>query len=77
MAVQWLAFSKLKRRFELRRCRDSSERKIPMSFSYTVRAGDNLSASAKKFGLPNWQAIYNSSENQGGQIRTLSTQATF
>ncbi len=35
-----------------------------MSFSYTIKAGDNLSAIAKKFGPPNWQAIYKSSENQ-------------
>jgi len=35
-----------------------------MSIAYTVKVGDNLSAIAKRFGIPNWQSIYNSPENK-------------
>jgi hypothetical protein len=35
-----------------------------MSIVYKVQPGDNLSSIAKRFGLPNWQAIYNSPENK-------------
>jgi len=34
-----------------------------MPIPYTVKAGDNLTAIAKKFGVPSWQSIYNSPDN--------------
>ncbi len=34
-----------------------------MTFAYTVKAGDSLSAIAKTYGIPRWQSIYNSPEN--------------
>lgn len=34
-----------------------------MSFPYTVKKGDSLSAIAKRFGVKSWQELYNLSEN--------------
>jgi hypothetical protein len=35
-----------------------------MLFPYTVKAGDNLTALARRFGLPSWKAIYNDPANK-------------